>query len=203
MRAGERVLDLACGYGRHVAELERLGVRAFGIDLSDFLLRRGLEYGLVGRLVRADLRALPFHAVFDAAASFFLSFGYLADQENARILAGFAAALRPGGRLLIDTWNAARTIAELQPEMVEEREDAIITERSRYNSRTRRVEWTTEVRFRGGDSASWSQSVRAYAPAELDTLLRAAGFTAIRMLGDWDGRPFWEGAPRLVVLADK
>ncbi|MGH2524651.1 MAG: class I SAM-dependent methyltransferase, partial [Anaerolineales bacterium] len=81
LRPGERVLDLACGYGRHVAELERQGFRAFGVDLADGLLRRAAEHAahhaLAMRYARADLRALPFGPVFDAAASFFLSFGYL------------------------------------------------------------------------------------------------------------------------------
>src|SRR2546423_15208304 len=40
-KSGDRVLDLACGPGRHAAELERLGARVVGFDLSRAMLRRG------------------------------------------------------------------------------------------------------------------------------------------------------------------
>ena len=42
------VLDLACGMGRHIQELQTLGYRAIGCDLSYTLLRTGIkEYGLM------------------------------------------------------------------------------------------------------------------------------------------------------------
>ena len=37
---GAWVLDLACGAGRHTAELEQLGARVVGFDLSPSMLRR-------------------------------------------------------------------------------------------------------------------------------------------------------------------
>ncbi len=204
LQAGERVLDLACGYGRHVAELERLGFRAFGVDLSAFFLNRAAAYAAENRLscryVRAGFAALPFGPSFAAATSFFLSFGYLADQENALVLAQFAAVLRPTGRLLMDTWNAERVIAGLQPKIVEEREDAVITERSRYVAATRRVEWWSDARFRDGSRERWGQSVRAYTPAELRGLFHAAGFKRVRLFGDWDGSGFAADSPRLLLL---
>ncbi len=54
------VLDLACGMGRHVQELQTLGYRTVGCDLSFILLRTGIrEYGPMA-LARADMRRLPF-----------------------------------------------------------------------------------------------------------------------------------------------
>src|SRR5437868_9813405 len=54
------LLDLACGQGRHIAELRAAGYDAFGCDLSVVLLRSGrAEYGPLP-VVRADMRVLPF-----------------------------------------------------------------------------------------------------------------------------------------------
>ena len=207
LQPGQRVLDLACGYGRHVVELERLGFQAFGADLSPMMVERASEFarqnGLAQRYVRADLRALPFWGAFDAATSFFVSFGHLSDAGNAQVLRQFAAVIRSGGRLFMDTWNAPRTLAELRPRITERREDAVITERSRYDSGTRRVEWSNDVRFRNGRREKWKQSIRLYTAAELRALLRRAGFASVETLGDWDGGQWTRRSPRLILLAQK
>lgn len=205
LRPGERVLDVACGFGRHVAELDRLGFITTGLDLSELLLARAGSYAsehrLPARYVRADIRALPFRRSFDAAVNFFLSFGYLSDDENQATLTEIATALRPGGRFLLDTWNAAQVIAALQPRVVEEREDVTVVEKSRYVAATRRIEWHDEARFRDGSREKWSQSIRAYLPAEWSEILGRAGFTGIEMFGDWDGSAFNDKSPRLILLA--
>src|SRR5882762_2307027 len=69
------VLDLACGTGRHITELQQAGYRAVGCDLSLTLLRAGIdEYGGMP-LIRADMRTLPFcTGTLGALVSFFTSF---------------------------------------------------------------------------------------------------------------------------------
>src|SRR5436305_138734 len=72
------VLDLACGTGRHLTELNAEGYDAVGCDLSFTLLRTGIdEYGpLPG--ARADMRALPFGSdSVDGFVNFFTCFGYV------------------------------------------------------------------------------------------------------------------------------
>src|SRR2546423_2942081 len=59
-KSGDRVLDLACGPGRHAAELERLGARVVGFDLSRAMLRRARERAQAGGLlVLGGMRARP------------------------------------------------------------------------------------------------------------------------------------------------
>jgi len=53
-RDGDRVLDLACGAGRHAAEFERLGARVAGFDLSPAMLRRAHSRTRAA-LVRGDM----------------------------------------------------------------------------------------------------------------------------------------------------
>src|SRR3954447_541021 len=70
---GERVLDLACGSGRHSLELTRQGFETVGADISPELLeiaRRDAEQaGLEVEFVEADLRDLDFEAEFDIVLS--------------------------------------------------------------------------------------------------------------------------------------
>ena len=205
LRPGARVLDLACGFGRHVVELQRLGYRAVGVDLAKMMVERAATFAQQNRLpphyVRADFRALPFHGTFDAATSFFVSFGFLGDSENLLVMREFTRVLRPGGRLFMDTWNAPRTIAELQPRITERRADAVVIERSRFNAETRRVEWWNSVRFHDGSREKWSQSVRLYSAGELRALMRRAGFRSVQVFGDWDGSKWTRKSPRVILVA--
>src|SRR5262245_28488578 len=57
VRPSDLVLDLCCGYGRHMLGFARRGVRAVGVDLSRPLLRQGArEIGGRPRLVCSDMR---------------------------------------------------------------------------------------------------------------------------------------------------
>src|SRR5204863_366698 len=115
LKAGESLLDLCCGPGRHALLLAQRGLRVTALDLSQRYLdaaaaeaqRRGIEI----ETVRADMRAPGFDGRFDAVINMFSSFGYLeSEAEDAKVLRGVAAALRPSGRALFDLINRAWVI---------------------------------------------------------------------------------------------
>ncbi len=78
---GKRVLDLACGFGRHARWLARQA-HVVGLDRSDNYLRMALEamprrFAPRFAAVRGDMRRLPLrHESFDAVLLLFNSFGY-------------------------------------------------------------------------------------------------------------------------------
>lgn len=110
-QGGERVLDLACGSGRHSLELRRRGFEVVGADISPELLEiargeaasEGLEVGFV----EADLRELDFEAEFDLVLNLNDgAVGYFeTEAENHRTFEVIARALRPGGRNLMQLPN--------------------------------------------------------------------------------------------------
>ena len=58
LEPGWRVLDLACGAGRHARAFRAVGARCIGLDLSMTLLRRARS--VTGApLIRADMRKIP------------------------------------------------------------------------------------------------------------------------------------------------
>ena len=62
-----RVLDLGCGTGFFLAELEAEHPGAVGLDISHEMLKVSVQYVPGARLVTADAEKLPFqHGVFDA-----------------------------------------------------------------------------------------------------------------------------------------
>jgi SAM-dependent methyltransferase len=110
-QGGERVLDLACGSGRHSLELKRQGFDAVGADISPELLeiarRDAAKEGLAVEFVEADLRELDFDAEFDIVLSLNDgAIGYLeTDEENHRTFEVIARSLKPGGRHLMQLPN--------------------------------------------------------------------------------------------------
>jgi SAM-dependent methyltransferase len=110
-QGGERVLDLACGSGRHSLELVRQGFEAVGADISPQLLeiarREAEKEGLDVNFVEADLRKLDFEAEFDIVFSLNDgAIGYLeTDEENLRTFEVISRSLRPGGRHLMQLPN--------------------------------------------------------------------------------------------------
>jgi SAM-dependent methyltransferase len=189
---GSAVLDVACGAGRHARALTELGHHVVGIDLSSELLAAADS---VTR-VRGDMRALPFDGNFDAATSFFTSFGYFDDDGNRATLGAVALALRPGGVYLLDFMNAAAIMAHLVPESEEEREGTVFKIK-------RRIENGRVLKEVETDTMRYTESVRLYLHVDLVELLREAGLNPIATYGDFDGRDYTTDSARCIMIARK
>ena len=199
---GDRVLDLACGPGRHAAELEQLSARVVGFDLSRAMLRRARERTRAA-LVRGDMRALPFRAgSFRLAVNLFTSFGYFRDDaEHRLVLREVAAALVRGGHFVLDYLNAEQVRRSLESANVsgstgeESGEDVRITRRIGPDGRfvIKEIELQDEGR-------SFQERVRLYGPDELEALLAEAGLPVAARFGDYDGGPPGPDAPRVILV---
>jgi SAM-dependent methyltransferase len=204
---GGRLLDVACGFGRHVQAALESGLEAYGVDRSIELVSeaRVLARGesVRGRLACADARALPFRdASFDTCTLFFSSFGYFGERDDRRVMAELARVLRPGGRSFLDLMNPPRGRATLVPRSRVERGDLDIEEQRELADGGRRV--TKLVRLSGGGrERSWREDVRLYERGEIESLFELAGLRAAGAFGDFDGRALSDDAPRLLLLAHK
>lgn len=195
-----RVLDLACGSGRHLDRLRASGLRAVGLDLSPELLREARRRPDVsGALVRGDMRALPFgDEAFDGLVSFFTSFGYFhTPEEDRAVVSEMRRVLRGGAAFLIDYLNARRVRERLEPETVSETEEGLV----------RQIRWLEgdqvvkriEIVEEGGTEV-YHERVRLYEPGELTELLAKRGLDVEARMGGYDGRPFHQDASRLLLL---
>jgi len=101
------VLDLACGTGRHTISLSKDGYSMVGLDISPNLLRIAKNRSPSIRLVRGDMRCLPFKAgAFSASVSMDTSFGYLpTEQDDLQSLRELRNTLSPGNVLIVDVFN--------------------------------------------------------------------------------------------------
>lgn len=198
---GARVLDVACGLGRHSLELAARGFRATGVDFSTEAVgearanavARGLPVSQV-EFVAADMRALPPLAPFAAAFCLGNSFGYLGPDGARAQLAAVAAALEPGGRFAMDSGYAAET---LLPHL-REREwlgigELLFLEENRYLPAESCVETTYTV-IHGDERCTRKGWQWVFTLREIGELLRGAGFVVEELLQSPAGEPFAMGA---------
>ena len=103
---GSRLLEAACGTGKHLAALApRFAVA--GYDGSEEMLGFARERLPAASLWRQDLRDPVPGGPYDALLCLFSSIGYLPDRAAlGQALRAFAAALRPGGVAVIEPWIA-------------------------------------------------------------------------------------------------
>jgi len=106
VRRGQKVLDVPCGQGRITLPLARAGLAMTGVDLTRAYLTKAARLARRARLrvrfLQADMRAIAFENEFDAAFNWFGSFGYFSDADNRAFCRRVMAALKPGGRFLVE-----------------------------------------------------------------------------------------------------
>ena len=197
-RDGDRVLDLACGAGRHAAA--QPAVRGARV-VSPAMLRRARGRARA-TLVRGDMRALPFRAgSFALAVNLFTSFGYFRDDAEHRVVvAQVAAVLVPGGRFVLDYLNAEqvrRSLRMAQTTGAGRGAGGAVRIGRRISDDGRYVIKEIEIPDEG---RSFQERVRLFSPAELKALITAAGLAVERSYGDYDGRPLTADSARAILV---
>ncbi len=90
MPAGSKILDLACGYGRHTIPLAKMGYDMTGLDYTEKFIQmaeeKAKEENLQIEFLVGDMRKIPFENHFAGVISYFTSFGFFSDEENFEVL---------------------------------------------------------------------------------------------------------------------
>lgn len=208
LEAGERVLDVGCGPGRHAHELARRGIIVHGIDIAERFVELAREGAPPGATFeRLDARALPFDAEFDAAISLCQgAFGLLGGPPDADgtgevdseadggVLAGMARALRPGGRLAVSAFSAYFQVRYLEDFDTFDAGAGVNHER-------------TTLRDGEGVEVPFDLWTSCFTPRELRLLARAAGLAHRHIWsvapGAYRADPPTTDTPELLLVADR
>jgi SAM-dependent methyltransferase len=211
LREGSQVLDAPCGYGRISRGLAERGASVVGVDLSRELLdeaerRRGEIRSDRLRYHRHDLRDPLPESGFDVALNIFSSLGYGSEADDLAILKNLRAALRPGGRLFVETMHRDRLIGHLlsSPRPAQRLSDGtLFIEEPHFDPLAGRIATTWYWSGPGG-SGQKSASIRVYSATELLKLVERAGLSVVSTHEGCSPSPFSSvplAQSRLGVLA--
>ena len=192
LQAGQRVLDVCAGTGRHSIELERRGIRARGVELNpDYVAladEQALSAGVNPSITVGDVRTAEFGADFDAAILMWHSFGYFSDSENVALLEKIRNALRPGGHFVLEVMNRDFLLRHFEARAERVVEGVSVVEAREFDMLTSRMK-SVITRREGPAIVTRSTDWRLYSLHELSALGRMAGLDLIASYGDLDGKP--------------
>jgi 2-polyprenyl-3-methyl-5-hydroxy-6-metoxy-1,4-benzoquinol methylase len=201
LKPGAQLFDLCCGMGRHAISLAELGYQVTGLDLSQALLAEAKKWPGAEhvRWVCGDMREVAFAGKFDAVVNLFTSFGYFeSDVENKQVLAHIRAALKPGGKWLVDFLNAEYVVDHLVPVSERVQDGYAIRE-------TRSIEANSVVKHIAltrpdGTKAEYWERVKLYDLAWFEQACAEVGLAIEAVYGNYDQTSVGESSPRLILM---
>ncbi|MFD1553743.1 SAM-dependent methyltransferase [Putridiphycobacter roseus] len=198
-----KILDLACGKGRHAKFLNKLGFDVVGVDLSaasiDYAKR--MENSTLHFFEHDMRKPLPGHE-FDCVFNLFTSIGYFEDQDdNIKMLHAVHSYLKPKGNLIIDFLNVAqveRDMLAFETKQIEGIDFNI--SKSIVNNV---IEKTIRFKDQGKDY-EYHERVHALTLENFEYFLNAADFEIVKTVGDYNLTDFNVGnSDRLIIFAKK
>jgi len=214
LKNGSRILDLACGFGRHLVFFLKKGLCAFGLDIMQPYLRYAmgkmpLTFRRKPSLVKGTMTCLPFREkVFEAVVSLFNSFGYRpmdAPDPDLAILKEVARVLRASGQFLLEVPNKQPVVRMVRktPQTIQCGRDFVIHEFWDFDARRKILFNRTSFNIRGGITEA-GYCLRLFTLRELTALFQNAGLGVRRIFGDYDGAEYVrEASPMMLVIGEK
>ena len=209
---GARLLDVTCGPGLYAAEFAHRGVQVTGIDFSPASYRYAREHcrALLCEFTLGDVREMDFAGrEFDAAIYIYGQFTVLKPAESLDVLKRIHAALRPGGRLLLeilddnkfdkkdDTWwytDAGGLWGDF-PYLH-------LGERAWDPAQRAAVERFHILNLETGEMQVYGLSDQAYTAEQVTEMLQEAGFGQVSIHPAWDGLALKDAPEWVVYVAD-
>jgi SAM-dependent methyltransferase len=146
------------------------------------------------------MRAMPFCGVFDTILSFFTTFGYFeSSTENLRTLKSIEQSLRPGGVFVQDYLNKSFVINNVVARDERYEDGLKIVQERNYNKSSERIEKKITI-YDNGETREYFESVRLYTLQEMQQLLADTELSLEQTYGDFDGQPFTDVSPRLILI---
>lgn len=198
------ILDVPCGSGRHAVALAKLGFSVTGIDLSEASLTRAealaRSAGVGVRFERSNMLNLDVTATSDAVLCMGNSLGYFEPALTHQLFRKFAAALRVGGRLIVDTSICAESVLPIAAERVFSFPGGTYAQEITYDASQSIINTRAQLTIDGHmHELRYRQFVMT--SGALVRSVTAAGFDICRLCGDTEDGAFGPGSPRLLLVA--
>lgn len=201
-----KILDMACGAGRHAIILARKNFDVTAVDLSEKLLsiakQSALDENLKINFVQSDIRNFKTAEKFNLVVNLFTSFGYFeTDEENFSVLQKAYDLLVDGGYFILDFFNSQF----LMQNLVESSEEIIGGVKIHQFRKIKENRVTKKIVItKNGNLSQFEESVRMFTKDELVMAIQNIGFDIYKTFGDFLGNDFEQfSSPRLILICKK
>lgn len=192
----ERILDLACGYGRHSLEFARRGYSVVGVDITQSFIKDATESAKKENLnvefICTDIRNYQCKQEFDVVLNMADgAIGYLEnDAENNKIFEVIGKALKPGGKSLIDICNQLHAVMHFPKKYWEIGTNQIALPWFDYNESDKRMLYGGfDIPFGAPATPPQSleahSSIRLYSYEEVKNIFYEMGISVLAAYGDY------------------
>ncbi len=194
-----KILDLACGKGRHSIYLNTLGFNVTGVDLSEQSIKHARQYE--NDTLKFDVHDMtkPYPDTFDAVFNLFTSFGYFEDENcNLETIKSIKAELNEFGFGVIDFMNTNYVIENLVEEDIKTVEGI-----SFHQKRSLKDGYITkDITFEADDEQyQFQERVKAFTLEDFEVLFKKAGVHLLDVFGDYKLRKYHhKTSERLIMI---
>jgi SAM-dependent methyltransferase len=198
-----KLLDLACGNGRHSRTMAQLGYNTVGVDLSpnNIQIAKQIKSDLTHFFVH-DMRQVFKKNEFDAVLNLFTSFGYFVDKnDNIQTLNSVYENLKPGAIFVQDFLNAESVIKNLVEKETIKRGDVVfeITRTIIEQQIIKNISF--EV---GQETYEFSEEVTLFTLSDFEQMYQKVGFKIKHLYGDYQLNTYNpRSSDRLILISEK
>ena len=198
-----KILDVACGKGRHSKHFNELGFEVTGIDLSQNSIEFAKKYSndKLNFFVH-DMRSVFKKDHFNLVTNLFTSFGYFEDTKDEQIaINSMSINLKKEGLLLIDFMNVKNVINSLVKFEIKEIDNVKFTIERKYDGnhiiKKIKIEDKEEV-------LNFQEKVRALTLNDFSKLLDKVNMKIIDLFGDYSLNNYnANNSERLIIVSKK
>ncbi len=205
LKAGARILDVGCGFGRHSIELARRGFRVVGIDPSSEMIAQAKshvkEAGVKVEFIHSRAETFESDELFDGAICLFTTLGQIDEQgDNIELLPSVADVLKPKGWFVVEVPQRQWVINNIK---VSER----LGNDERYADVNRHYDGfahTLTEKFRvvtPESKRNFLLQYRLYRFEDVRYLLSKAGLQIVRTFGGYGGSLLSDDSPIILTIA--
>ena len=206
LKKKSKVLDAACGTGRHSIILAKKGFDVTAFDLSKTLLNIGKskaeELGLSINFINADIRKFFLDIQFSLIVNLFTSFGYFeTDKENYSFVKNAFTMLQKDGWYVLDFLNKTYVEKNLIPYSEKKVNSKVIIENRKISAG--RVIKNIQI-LEGENQLNFVESVRLYSADDIIENFENIGFKVEKIFGSYSGEEYSkEDSKRLIIIFKK
>lgn len=209
LKKGAKIIDLACGKGRHSIYLQHLGFDVLGLDLSEESIQHNkllAEKSGISTLINFEVHDMRnpilgeiISEKVDAVFNLFTSFGYFDDvEDDAKVFQSVADVLKKDGYFVLDFLNEKYVRNNLKAEYT------IVKNNITFNI-SKRIEnqhVIKDIKFTDkGEDFHFFEKVKLHTEKEIATLAEYTNFERIDLFGNYQLEAFnSETSPRCITI---